>query len=90
MNSTQTGKITKLCAGSIRSHNQKLTKLGIQFKNSGMKQTNLVDLSSNLYDALNQLPPNSVALNKTVLPYFLYKKTPRLLHEVLNGRECVD
>ena len=39
-----------------------------------MEQTNLVDLSSNLYDALNQLPPNSVALNKTVLPYFLYKK----------------
>ena len=34
-----------------------------------MEQTNLVDLSSNLYDALNQLPPNSVALNKTVLPY---------------------
>ena len=58
-----------------------------------MKQTNLVDLSSNLYDALNQLPPNSIALDKTMLPYFLYKKgkkTPRLLHKVLNGRECVD
>lgn len=55
-----------------------------------MKQTNLVDQSSNLYDALNQLPPNSVALNKTALPYFLYEKTPRLLYEVLNGRKCVD